>query len=250
MAMECKYCKKNKKLIKAHILPRKFYTNYEKDGYQAVKIDGSYEIFQCGFYNNNILCADCDGKILKLYDDEAYRLLLDIENKKEKSTINDLSVYHYSFSEFDYNKIRKFFIALLWKASITKSKFYNSVDLGPYEKIALDILQDNNTHDNLFKIVVLKEPEFNDLTGVHFFQNLKYKRQNLYAIYFNQYIALIFPKYQHQNKFIFEPFEKIMLSKDEFIICETDGLIDKKLNYLFKFKNGIAKREMKKKKLN
>lgn len=241
--MYCKYCYKNKKLIKAHILPRKFYLDYEKEGYQALNIDGSYKIFQSGFYDNQILCADCDGKILKLYDDEAYRLLLDIESKKCKTFIDDLPVYHYTEKEFNYDKIRKFFIALLWKASISNSEYSKNIDLGPYEKLALDILKDKEKHNNLFKIVVFKEKECNHYTSVHFFQKLKSGRQNIiYAICFYKYFVLVFPKYLYQNNTETKLFEELMITSNDFIIAETNGFYDKKISYLSKFSDGIRKK--------
>ena len=63
----CKFCGQEKKLIKAHIIPRKFYLDYKSEKYVGVNSQtGEFVLQQCGSYDKNILCEDCDSKILRI----------------------------------------------------------------------------------------------------------------------------------------------------------------------------------------
>lgn len=53
---------------------------------------------------------------------------------------------------------RKFFISVLWRASISKAEDFSNINLGPYEDIALKILESDIEKDNLFKILIFKFP--------------------------------------------------------------------------------------------
>jgi hypothetical protein len=121
----CRFCGQEKELIRAHIIPRHFYLNYEHKTFAAINTQtGNWKQCKTGTYYSNILCSDCDGTIIKLFEDEAYRILL-----------NDIY-------------IRKFFISVLWRASISKTDEFSNINLGPYEDIALKILKDEIEKDN------------------------------------------------------------------------------------------------------
>jgi hypothetical protein len=76
----CKGCGKNKKLIKAHIIPKSFYMNLRGDANHLNIISGNVKERQIrsniGDYDTNILCKDCDT-IMEKYDDYGNKLLLD-----------------------------------------------------------------------------------------------------------------------------------------------------------------------------
>lgn len=235
----CYYCQQEKTLIDAHILPRKFYIKDSSGSYQGVHTDGTYKIWQCGFYDKNILCGDCDN-ILGQYDKEAYRLLLDIDTKKQRTTWNKIRAYHYTKEEFDYEKIRKFFISLIWRAAISKGGFNRIVDLGKYENIALEILKGNMENDNLFKVIVFTEDKPNDFTNVHYIMKTRIERQIAYAVYFTQFVAYIIPHYKKFNPDTFKIFNMLTLNPNDFVIAESLVLANTKRNFLTKtFSKGI-----------
>lgn len=235
----CNYCKQDKDLIKAHVLPRRFYIKDSSGVYQGIHKDGTYKNWQCGFYDKDILCGDCDN-ILGQYDNEAYKLLLNIDTKIQKTEWNGIKAYHYKKEEFDYEKIRKFFIALIWRASISKGGFNGVVDLGKYEDIALEILKGNIENENLFKVIVLIEDRPNDFTNVHYIMKTRIETQIAYAVYFAQFVAYIIPNYKRPNSRTFEIFDKLALSASDFIIAESSILADTKRNFLIKtFSKGI-----------
>ncbi len=235
----CNYCKLDKDLIKAHVLPRRFYIKDSSGVYQGIHKDGTYKNWQCGFYDKEILCGNCDN-ILGQYDNEAYKLLLNIDTKKQKIEWNGIKAYHYKKEEFNYEKIRKFFIALIWRASISKGGFNGVVDLGRYEDIALEILKGNIENENLFKVIVLTEDKPNDFTNVHYIMKTRIETQIAYAIYFAQFVAYIIPNYKRLTSRTFEIFDKLALSASDFVIAESSILADTKRNFLIKtFSEGI-----------
>lgn len=185
------------------------------------------------------MCGDCDN-ILGQYDNEAYKLLLNIDTKTQKTEWNGVKAYHYKKEEFDYKKIRKFFIALIWRASISKGGFNGVVDLGRYENIALEILKGNIENENLFKVIVLTEDRPNNFTNVHYIMKTRIETQIAYTVYFAQFVAYIIPNYKRPNSRTFEIFDKLALSASDFIIAESSILADTKRNFLIKtFSKGI-----------
>ena len=119
----CKFCGKEKKLIKVHIIPRHFHLNYENETYAAINSKtGNWKPCKTGTYDKNILCADCDGTIIKRFEDEAYRILLnDIYNFAEYK-YNQNILYHLTENDFDYMLFRKFFYICIMESLYLKSR--------------------------------------------------------------------------------------------------------------------------------
>ena len=158
----CKFCGEAKKLIKAHVLPKKFFSLDVEDDLIAIGTDKHYEP-RCstGVYDTNILCKECDGNIGN-YDQEAQKLFL-----------SDLSVYEHKGKDiyeipsnvFNHSRLRLFFISMIWRASISSMPMFKNISLGPkYEKIALDILKNPTLdNENLFSVFIFKLKEIQDI---------------------------------------------------------------------------------------
>ncbi|WP_378183838.1 hypothetical protein [Aquimarina sp. SS2-1] len=127
----CRLCLKNKKLIKAHIIPDFIYNGMkdEKNVFHSIK-GISDEIkpipLQTGEFDKVILCEDCDNIILGgKYERYAKSLVFSeklnlqtyptykAENGKDFSILNDIN----------YGKMRLFLLSVLWRASITNRSF-------------------------------------------------------------------------------------------------------------------------------
>ena len=154
----CKFCGKEKKLIKAHIIPRNFYLARKNDKYLCINSKtGEYTYQQQGGYDSNILCGDCDNNILGEFDKEGYRVLFGDFNKYQYVQIHPkYKIYQLDNSNFDYAKLRKFFISILWRASISQLEEWSNINLGGYERKAFDILKGEREYPELFKILIYK----------------------------------------------------------------------------------------------
>lgn len=216
----CRYCGKQKKLCKAHIIPRRFY-NVRNEKYISISVTGEVDLkkSQSGWIDSNILCSECDG-VLGCYDKYAKELLKEnvFKNKSIKiQTIKDGKIYHLKKEDFDYYKLRKFFISLAWRASI--SGMYN-VTLGKYENIALRILKEEIPDDlNLFFPIVthLSIPDMYSDSAV--IRTIKLKGQKGILIAMPNYrIALLTSIYPIKHERIIK---NIPFNQDNFLLIET-----------------------------
>lgn len=156
----CKLCNQERKLIKAHIIPKAFYKDIKKKkGYIALEQDGHRKKYQKGIYDNNILCAECDNSKLAPIEKEAAELLLQhikyyvfYENFYQR-------IYYISKSNFNYEILRKFFILILWRASISNKQEYRDFTLNEYEKVAKEIILGEKDYPNLFNFFIYKIPD-------------------------------------------------------------------------------------------
>lgn len=163
--MICKFCRQEKKLIKAHIIPRNFYLARKNDKYICINSKtGEYTYQQQGGYDSNILCGDCDNNILGEFDKEGYRVLFGDFNKYQYVQIHPkYKIYQLDNSNFDYTKLRKFFISILWRASISQLEEWSNINLGGYERKALNILKGKREYPELFKILIYKNSLTEDI---------------------------------------------------------------------------------------
>lgn len=145
----CRYCGQEVWLIDSHIIPKSFYLL--KQWGQCVGIDAKQILLdkvhsQNGF-KEPLLCKACDNKLGYL-DNCAYQFLFHDVPRAERCQDGLLEFLLLKPRDFNYNNIRRFFVSLLWRASISSKIPYS---LGRYENIALQILKHERTDsDNLF----------------------------------------------------------------------------------------------------
>lgn len=133
--MKCKFCLKEKPLIKAHIIPEGFFRRL-RNGQAPPRLVTSNEYPKrapIGVYDTTILCADCE-RLFGDWDDHAQQIMSELPIgeplKSEDKTVA------YKISDFNYNKFKLFFISLAWRASVSSQPFYRRINLGPYEDIS------------------------------------------------------------------------------------------------------------------
>ena len=219
----CRFCGQEKKLIKAHIIPKKFYLGIKKDKCLCINSKtGEYIIQQQGGYDSNILCGDCDNHILGEFDKEGYRILLgDFSKYKYMQLHPQYRIYQLDNTEFDYNKLRKFFISILWRASISKLEEWSNINLGGYEKKAFEILKGKREYDALFKILIYKNCFAEDINQEVLIAKGKAKTYKKYVIQMAGYrIEIIVDSTRLTNKYK-QQYEKYFLNPTYAHIIET-----------------------------
>lgn len=192
----CRLCGKEKKLIRAHIIPEKFYTRLNEGAYKLVAKDKFPSRSQKGLYDGSILCQECDNEILGIYDKEAINLLINNINKYETTSLlqKAYNEKHYTIpcAEFNYARLRKFFVSLIWRASITTNETFEMINLGKYEQVALDILNDVSDDYNLFATIIFKlAPTLNYSDSV-FTAKRRIDHTVIYEFYFGGYCVCIY----------------------------------------------------------
>lgn len=195
MKQKCQRCKLSTNLIEAHIIPKSMlkglHKNISKQSFLKIDANLPYTKRQPnGPYDNNILCAECDNTI-GVYDNYAKSVLFD-EIEKYKSSVNP--VYEIPSSNIDYTKFKKFFISLIWRASVSDHDLFETVKLGPYNEIALRMLADTQElSDDIFGFIIFKDSNKVRYQDVITFTQTKLAGKRAYKTHFSGYQITIVP---------------------------------------------------------
>lgn len=143
--MKCKLCLEEKQLLrKSHIIPDFMHKGLrdEDNKFFLVNIENysKSEKKYTGEFESNILCQECDNKVIGQYETYAHKILyggklskgenIEFENQKNESGLISTCV-----KGIDYKKFKLFLLSLLWRSSISGRKFYSRISLGPHEEI-------------------------------------------------------------------------------------------------------------------
>ena len=184
----CKFCNKEKPLVKSHIIPRSFYeiSHFkEKAPNKALSIlsdsDHNNPMRRPdGIYDSKLFCASCEKKFM-VYDDYAFKLLN--EQKSNRKTLRDqrgkMDVQYYE--SYDYQKLKLFFMSVLLRASLSEDFFFQKVDVGPFIndlKEAIDKNDPKGVNDfsvllayykNIKKSPIIFPPERKRIDGINYY---------------------------------------------------------------------------------
>ena len=152
MLSQCKLCGQTKHLVKSHIIPKFL---FPREG--SILISSKFLYIKkrrVGSYDSPILCADCDSLVIGKFDNFANKVLIHrkgvvIENIQELSNQRVIKIYRLK-DKAEYDIMARFFISILWRASVSIHEDFSDFSLGPYEliskKIILDPGYDYNTY--------------------------------------------------------------------------------------------------------
>ena len=227
----CKYCGKLSKLLKSHIVPRFLYTdsNNSKKMIALNAKEKKESFYQAGVWDN-ILCEDCE-RLMAIYDKEFFNFTKLDFSKFIYQQSKDGLIYKIPSDNYNFKNLRKFFISMLWRGSISTKSEFSMINLGKYEKIALDILKDKYDDSQLFATFLFKEPSCKLSKDLHFVEQTKYENQIAYRIYFGgfQINTVINTKTLRSDKNIFE----LVCNNNEYIpILESKEILDYKINHI------------------
>ena len=135
----CQLCGEESKLIKAHIIPEAFFRvlRIEEDTLTLITSTPGVRPKRApiGVYDTKILCGPCERKFDHL-DDYGINVLLVQFHAWFKTIEQNGQVVAYRAEQVDQEKLLRFLVAVLWRASVSKQSFYGRVHLGPYESLA------------------------------------------------------------------------------------------------------------------
>jgi hypothetical protein len=102
-----------------------------------------------GFYDSNILCENCDNVILGNLESYANIVIWGSKGSrvcypKFEKRINGLNQRFLHLTNLDYKKFKLFLLSIVWRASISHHKVFESVSLGEHEDIIRKMLFENN----------------------------------------------------------------------------------------------------------
>lgn len=196
MQQICNFCKKPAQLIKSHIVPACFLkgqlNNITEKAFLEVSTKYSHTKKRLiGPYDKNILCLECDRKI-GVYDDYAKALLID--NLADYRN-NSHPFYLIPKDKIDFVKLKKFFISLIWRASISSEGMFNQVLLGSYNNVALASLKnETELEDDIFSVLIFKDAPYIKYQDTITFSATKLAEKKAYKIHFSGYQITVIPK--------------------------------------------------------
>ena len=162
----CRLCHAEKNLVEAHIIPRQFYHSIRDSGVGSgaselvprIYVAGSTQKpkqCQSGIYDPNILCADCDQKVIGPWDKYAQELFLR-KFPKQLATSMRIPAF-YCVDSFDYSRLKLFFLSVLWRSAVTEKEFFDQVDIqGSEEEIRRMLLDGNPGASEEFPVMAVK----------------------------------------------------------------------------------------------
>jgi len=157
--MNCKLCGKDKKLVRAHIIPKSLWKplfddeQSPQDHSTAPTVDDKKS--PVGIYDTEILCAQCES-IFSPWDDYTQKLLL-AKPSEEQYVINNGQKIAYVETAIDYAKLKLFFISLLWKAAVSNHFFFARVNVGSFEpQLRRMIIKGDPGDPDTFAVMVTK----------------------------------------------------------------------------------------------
>lgn len=138
--MKCKLCLQEKKLLqKSHIIPDFMYQELFDENHKLISFVTSdpkrAKSVSSGEYESNILCKDCDNKIIGALETYASKFLYGGRiSVKTKDFIKPDGLKFTQVYGVDYSKLKLFLLSILWRASISSRPFFKNVSLGNYEE--------------------------------------------------------------------------------------------------------------------
>jgi len=194
--MLCKYCRVSNGLVKAHIIPEAFFRQL-REGTLAplVVTDRSGEFPKrapIGVYDQEILCGGCETHFLAS-DTYGIDVLLNDFDQAFHSVEGGRG---YAGDSIDKKLLLRFFVAVLWRASVSRQPFYRKVALGPYEAEALNVLRNPTAEVPLVFDAVMsrwEEPSCVNLPTITILDPHleRWDNVNAYRVYLGRVIAYI-----------------------------------------------------------
>ncbi len=227
--MKCRLCNEEKPLGDSHIIPKSFFPPKEPGNHRPNRLlsnkEGVYpKKSPNGVYDQTILCHDCERKFSR-FDDYAQKLLLQNEARHSKIEWQG-ETYGFEISKYDYDLLKRFFISVLWRASVSSHDFFRRIALGPHEILALQAFKSESPiSPQQFSVILAK---FNHPAGKSMLDPYPKKIDgiNYNAFYLGGYNAWI----KTDLRPTLEPFSALMLKPDQPLkIISRDFLGSKEL---------------------
>lgn len=137
---QCRLCEEQKELRKSHIIPAFIYKMVRSKELNNRFLELSSaperkkEYIQQSEIRERLLCENCEQKIggLEKYAKET----LFMKHKVSFAEQDHIDI----FKNFEYEKLKLFFLSILWRMSIAKDDMFSDVSLGPHEKRIQEML--------------------------------------------------------------------------------------------------------------
>jgi hypothetical protein len=192
----CKFCLQEKKLIKAHLLPKNILQRIhgKERRYVSAELHNlkNHSVRQDDYWDKDILCSDCDN-IFSPAEQYFHQFITSRVNQPDRIIkVDDKEILIYE--NIDEVKLRLFPLIVLWRMSVSKTEAARGVSLGPLEKIVYQYLKKLNPGPyNFFPFVIYSFKDLNDAraTFIGAPLPLKIKTDMFYILPISDFILMV-----------------------------------------------------------
>lgn len=195
----CRYCGEFRPLVKSHIIPEAFFRALGKGHNSPLLITSVSSVphpkrVPIGVYDTQILCQSCERQFDEVDAYGTKLLLHTLRGSKLKPVKRGLDVVGFQVGDVNQQLLKRFFIATLWRASVSTQPFFARVRLGPhYENIARKTIHDGPIPPvfNVAMAGFLDSDGYEEAVGFMDPIFERYNGVNVYRFCFGAYIAYI-----------------------------------------------------------
>ena len=127
--------------------------------------------------------------MLSGWDDYASELLINGVSSFEPIEHNG-ELIGFQIPEYDYKKLKLFFLSVLWRASVSTQPFFEKVSLGPHEAFIRDALLRGDPQDtDWFSVSLAKWSDHPVGAGMMNPYRTRFSGLNYYVMYLEKYIV-------------------------------------------------------------
>ena len=155
--MICKLTGKEGKPAKAHIIPESFYLIDKELNKPSLLVSNTKDSYPKrtwkGIYDDSVVTQEGEKYFLK-WDDYAFKLLVEQLPLAKPIELKG-KIAGYMYDKFDYDKLKLFFLSVLWRAAVSSNPFFKRVDIGPHlENIRKAIVESNPGTSDFYATVL------------------------------------------------------------------------------------------------
>lgn len=193
----CQYCREDKNLVKAHVIPEAFFRTLCSQGEtpSLLSATGYPKRRPMGEYDKEILCEDCE-KLFSDVDTYGARVLLGEFKEKFTALSSAGETVAFEAEGIDQSLLLRFLVSVLWRASVSKQGFYGKVELGPHlssAKASITCSSSEHLRNSSAVLSRWKAPAEKAISTFGFLAPFREKWDdvNAYRVYLGPFVAYI-----------------------------------------------------------
>lgn len=152
----CKLCLKERELCDSHALPDSVFKYiFRQSQGKAIALTDDIKTpigYSSDSWSQHLLCYDCEQKLGGNFDGYGIKVF---RGEKGKARTGDTGI---TFSDVDRQRLRMFFLSLLWRISISTHDSYRNIDL-PYaleEELRGALMSEKKIRGSLFTVAIYR----------------------------------------------------------------------------------------------
>lgn len=139
--MKCKLCLKDRALRNSHVVPEFMYTPLYDDKHRfhvvSASEPGRKKREQKGL-REKLLCQECETKlsVYERYVSQVFSGAIPAQSERNGDLVK--------IKGLDYTHFKLFGLSILWRAGVSRNKYFEKVRLGPHEESLRKLVAENN----------------------------------------------------------------------------------------------------------